>query len=153
MVTSTTPQFLGATITPLVEGLTIIRQRGELLIQMSLANTARDGMAGAVGIGIATLQAVTAGITAVPTPMTDEADENWLWYQKFQVMSPGIGTGAAQNLDASSASSMFRATIDVKAMRKFPVGTAIYAAIEVGTEVGTAQIDCWLDTRALDKLP
>jgi len=152
VVASTTPQFLGQFITPVVEGLTVIRIRGELQIQLTLATTARDGMAGAVGIGIATAAAVNAGIASVPTPITEQDSENWLWWQAFSVMSAGIGTGAAQNL-SGTGSSHFRATIDTKAMRRFDSEKAIYAAIEVGVETGTASMDVRLDSRALVKLP
>ena len=149
-VTSLTPQFMGSALVPLVEGLTIIRLRGELLIQLTLATAAKDGMAGAVGIGIATLAAVTAGIGAVPTPITEQGDENWLWWQAFSVTCPQIGSAASEGLAAGG--SVFRAVIDSKAMRKFPIGTSLYAAVEVGTETGAAAIDGFLDTRILLKL-
>ncbi len=153
VVASTTPQFLGTAIQPLVEGLTVIRMRGELLIQLSTVTAARDGLAGAVGIGMVEDPAFTAGIASVPTPITEESAENWLWYTPFSVMLGQIGTAAATGLGAGTASSMFRMTIDSKAMRKFPSTMLLYAAIEVGTEIGTAVADVWLDTRILFKLP
>jgi len=152
-VTSVTPQFLGDSLEPGIPGLTLIRLRGELLISLTQASAAKDGMIGAVAIGIATKAAILAGVVSVPTPITEQDSENWLWYQAFAVVCPTIGTGVSDGVSSASTSASFRVTIDSKAMRKLPEEMALYAMIEVGSELGAAAVSVFLDTRALFKLP
>ena len=153
VVGSTTPQFLGSALSPIIPGLTLVRTRGSLLISLATVTTARDGLVGAVGIGIASAAAVAAGITSVPTPFTEQSSENWIWWQAFAVTLPQVGTDAATGLGAGTQAATVRVEIDSKAMRKFEIDQSLYAAIEVGTEVGVASADVFLNTRMLFKLP
>jgi len=118
-----------------------------------LGTGAGDGFVGAVGIGIASLAAVTAGIASVPTPITEEGADNWLWHRYFRISSPfATGTTAVNGLAMNVIPGALRVEIDSKSMRKFPQDLSIYAAIEV-VEGGTATADAFLNTRFLAKLP
>jgi len=136
--------LVGGAASSSVEGLTLVRTRGILAVSLSAVTSPGDGFFGAVGIGIATLAAVTAGIGSLPTPITEASDENWVWHQYFSIHATeaviGEGAGDHQSIE-----------IDSKAMRKAPVGTACYAAIEV-VEIGTGVLDVFLNTRQLFKL-
>ena len=141
--------FLGSAITPIVPALTAVRLRGEFQIFLSVS-TAGGGMSGAVGIGIASLAAVTAGIASVPTPTTEADNDNWLWHRFFYVRSAGVITPVADSNGGVSA--VFRVEIDSKAMRKFTDGESIYAAVEL-TEEGTETAIVDLNSRLLVMLP
>jgi len=142
--------FIGSAVMPAVEGLTVIRIRGQFGVYQRLATAAGDGFSGIFGIGIATLAAVTAGIASVPTPITEVDDENWLYLQMFdvrsgQIFSAGGAPGAEQH------GVVWRFDIDSKAMRKLPEGMALYAACEV-VETGAATLEIVHDSRVLVKL-
>ena len=108
-----------------------------------------------MGIGIATLAAVTAGVASVPTPITEAGWDGWLWHMFFQCRAAGIIDGSAMgDTDAvNPTAAAVRFEIDSKAMRKFEdTDLAIYAALEV-SEVGTSTMVWSFDSRALFKLP
>ena len=130
-----------------LDGLTVVRTRGELLITIVTATSALDGLRGAFGIGIASLAAFTAGIGSVPTPITEETDENWLYHQYFTVMTI---TGGEQWGNAGT--TILRTSVDSKAMRKVGAGIVVYAAVEV-VETGAIVADVSFNSRMLLKLP
>ena len=146
-------QFVGSAIA-LAAGasrLTVIRIRGYFNIILSLATSAKDGMTGAFGIGLATTAAVTAGIASVPTPITEQNSDNWLYWQAFSVKgAQAYAAGAAPGLEQMNTFKEF--IIDSKAQRKMDDEMSIYAALEV-VEVGAATIDFHHDSRALVLLP
>ncbi len=128
----------------LLDGLTIVRLRGEVTAFLSSATTALDGYTGAFGIGIANENAFNAGVASVNIPVTDVAWEGWLYHQFFSCKAHTSGevTGQCAN---------YRFEIDSKAMRKIKLGDVVYAAIEV-LEVGAATLNGHFDTRMLSKL-
>ena len=136
--------LLGSSLVPVNEGMTVVRTRGQVDLMLNSAVAASDGFQGAVGIGIASMAAVAAGVASVPTPISEQDDENWLWHHFFSVH-------AADITDFSQAGTYQRIEIDSKGMRKFPEGTSIYAAIEV-VMIGTADMDVFFDSRMLLKL-
>ncbi len=145
-IVSSTAVIIGATLTPVIAGLTLVRIRGFLDIYIDGASSADgDGFFGAFGIGIASLAAVTAGIGSVPTPITEQGSDNWL-YHTFISVHDGDVSQAARGPE-----TVFRTVIDSKAMRKSPVDIAMYAALEV-VEIGTSGIDVFHDSRFLSKL-
>ncbi len=146
IVSTSSASFLGGGAQPIIDGLTVVRIRGELLIYLTLGTSTGDAFSGAVGIGDVALPAFTAGIASVPTPITEETDENWLWHSYFTV--------AAHNATetAFNESAVLRLPIDSKAMRKQGVDRVLYAAIEV-VEIGAATLHAFLNCRVLDKLP
>ena len=144
--TATVTRFLGSAITPTFgDGLTLVRTRGEFFANLGSGSAASNGFHGAVGIGLATLAAVTAGIGSVPTPITEQGWDGWIWWAPIYVF-----TGRADEVEGQIGG--VRLTIDTKAMRKFNEEDAFYAAIEV-TEVGAATMFTALDCRMLFKLP
>jgi len=145
-VSTTAPAFVGAVITAVVEGITLIRMRGYVQMWLTSATAGGDGLTGAFGIGIASTAAVAAGIASVPTPITDQAAENWLYWQGFTVRQIGA-------TEVGSNEGLWRAEIDSKAMRKTPGDVTVYAAVEVGAVVGAAAMIVSHDSRALAKLP
>ncbi len=147
-ISSTSGALLGQGITPIIPGLTAIRIRGYCRMVLTTTTGADDGFVGAVGIGLCTLAAFTAGFASVPTPVTEVEDENWLWWSMF-VMSTATATIAD---GVNSSGVHFEKTIDTKAMRKFEDGMVIYAAIEQ-TELGTAAADVFFGSRILCLLP
>jgi len=139
---SSSTVFLGTAIVPSVEGLTIARIRGQLNAILRSAATIGDGFQGAFGIGIATETAVLAGVTALPTPITDMDAENWLFWKPFSIHATRI----------AAIGESFELEVDTKAMRKFPSEMALYGMVEL-VEVGAANIDVFFDSRTLFFLP
>ena len=147
-LSGSTPAFMGLAITPAIDAITWMRCRGYFSIYLTLATAANDGFTGAVGIGLASLAAVMAGIGSVPTPITELTSENWLWHHMFSIkgaqqFTAGGGPGTEQQ------GTVIQIPIDSKAMRKLDTSLAVYAAIELGTEVGTAAAIAHLQTRIL----
>ena len=105
-----------------------------------------DGFRGAFGVGMASLPAFNAGIASVPTPITEESDENWLYHRYFTCIA-NISTEADFGLSAA-----IRVEVDGKAMRKFGQDLVFYAAVDA-IEVGAAVMDVSFNSRLLFKLP
>ena len=117
-ITASTASLVGAGLTFLVDGTTVARIRGELMIMQSQATASLDGMRGAFGIGLASLPAFNAGIGSLPTPLTEQDDDNWLYWTAFAVVAH-ISTEA----DFMSDSVVFRKEVDTGATwASFPGG-------------------------------
>ena len=146
--------LVGDAISPTSDGITIARIRGELTMWLSQATNANNGFIGAFGIGKATAAVFTAGAPSVPSPITEEGWDGWLYHRYFNLKSNSIiGTGAAsQDSIANSTTAAMRVDIDVRAMRKLVVEDVIYAAVEV-TELGSAIMQLGFNSRALALLP
>jgi len=145
-LSSSSSQLAGTAVTPSGPGATMVRIRGLFVIQLTLATGAGDGFFGAVGIGLATLAAVTAGVGSLPMPIDEVGDENWLWHEFFSVHSPVVSS-----TDLGAFTTM-KIPIDSKAMRIFDDGMSIYGALQA-VETGTATANWWMDSRTLVKLP
>jgi len=133
--------------------VTVVRQRGEFLLFLESAAAAADGLFGAFGIAIATTAAVASGAAAVPTPITEQDWDGWIYHRYFSIIAPSaIAGGAAADADlVAPVSSALRFEIDAKAMRKVTNLDSLYAAIEL-TEIGTASARLFVNTRMLVKL-
>jgi len=145
-VSGSTIQFLGSALQPTLDGLTLARLRGRFSWFLTLATSAGDGFQGAFGIGVATAAAVTAGTGSVPTPITEQAWDGWLYWTPLSihgavVSSTALGEETKQDFE-----------VDSKAMRKLKEEDAIYAMLEI-IEVGTATATAFFDSRILLKLP
>ena len=138
---------------PIAEGLTLVRLRGHGYLYLTVASGVNDGFHGAMGIGIVTAKAFTAGIASMPTPVTDLDWDGWLWHQFFCVQSPSaIGANAAIDTDLLiPGPSHYRFEIDSKAMRKFPTDMTLFWALQT-TLIGTATVTVLVQTRGLYKL-
>ena len=151
VINSSVSIFLGAFIQATSDGLTVIRIRGEFVWWLDLATASNDGFAGALGIGLASEAAISAGAASVPTPITEQTSENWLYHRYLSIKSPvAFASAAAQ--DGPNIATSVRIDVDTKAMRKFLSDLGIYAIMEV-VEVGTASSQVAFNSRSLVKLP
>ena len=140
---------------PTVNGLTMVRTRGDLNIFLTLSDATGNGFHGAFGIGVANASAFTAGIASLLTPITDEDADVWLYHRYFGIFSGGTiaaATAAQQADQVNSASGVVHIEVDSKAMRKVSIDQVIYASIEV-IELGTCVMEWAFNSRVLFKLP
>ena len=131
-------------------GETLVRTRGHGLAYLTAATNPNDGFMGAFGIGIASAPAITAGVVSLPTPLTEEFSDNWLFHRYFYCFSPHTIDGTVSN-DTGYGPAMFEFEIDSKAMRKVPdTEVGLYMAwefLEVGTAVMQVQAICRMLTK------
>ena len=142
-------------VVPAIEGLTLVRIRGDLSVFLTTAGSAADGFNGAFGIGIATTRAFTSGVGALPIPLTNDEDEDWLYHRYFSLFAGGpiaVATAAQQADQVNATSAAARFEVDSKAMRKWAAGHTLYAALEV-IETGVATMEWAFNSRILVKLP
>ncbi len=147
---STTPAFLGSAVSPTVDGLTVIRQRGWLSGHLTVGSV-NGNLLGAFGIGFATQAAVTAGAGSVPTPLTEQSADSWLYWVPIQLSTP-IAIVADTAPAGEILSANFSIEVDTKAMRKFPQESSLYAMAEFA-ESGVMTAELFWDSRLLVKLP
>jgi len=143
-ISASSAVIIGSGVQPTGEELTITRTRGLLSLQLVVGATVSVGFNVAVGIGVASVPAFTAGAPSVPMPFGEVNWQGWLWHSFFWV---GVGIGGGTGGDSEIVNVM----IDSKAQRKLRLNDVMYAAVEVG-EVGTASLDVRLVTRVLFKL-
>ena len=129
-------------MTPTDEGLTLVRTRGLLRLQLQSVDAAGSGFEGACGLQIVTAEAFAIGVTAMPSPQTDPEWEGWIWHSFFS-LRPGSAL--------SGLAGITEFEIDSKAMRKLPEGAVMMGVVEV-VETGAAVMLFYLDTRILVKL-
>ena len=136
------------------DGLTLVRTRGFMNLFLTAASGVGEGFTGAVGICRTTLAAVAVGVTAIPTPITEESWDGWLWHRYFSCFSAGVIAAAAalDNGLVHPNSASLNIEVDSKAMRKTANLDAIVLVLEC-TEVGTATMRWSMNTRMLFKLP
>jgi len=131
-----------------LDGLTVVRIRGEFSIQLRTVTTIGDGFASySIGICNVTENAAGIGVTAIPSPLTDIGWDGWIWYHS------GAAIFGMETTEVSRSYSSFRMPIDSKAMRKTRATDLLVGVIELGTEVGAATLVFSANTRILDKLP
>ena len=147
-ITAVGSQFIDQVISPTIDGLTLARLRGRMSCFLTAATAAGDGFTGAWGIGVATAAAVAAGIGSVPTPFTEQAWDGWIYWSPIQVYV-GDRTAGDSMYDVASQVEV----VDTKAMRKLNIEDAIYAAVEIEVEEGTAVAELRFDSRTLMFLP
>ena len=140
--TASTTAFVGSAVVPVQEGMTIVRLRGRLRTYLKTAMASGDGFQGAFGIGIAPTVGVASGVGAVPSPITEQDSENWLYWTPISIHG-GV------NLQDETSMNI---EVDSKAMRKFTDDEiSLYAMIEL-IEIGAATADLFFDSRILLKL-
>ena len=152
-ISSSNSVLVSSALVSLQDGLTVVRQRGMLTAWIVSATGAGDGFSGAFGIGVATADAIAAGAASVPTPITEQDWDGWMYWHAISVKSAGVIDGTAAN-DGDSINAIVaaqRLEIDIKAMRKLDENQALYGALEV-TEVGTSILHWQMDSRVLFKL-
>ena len=153
-VSSSSSVFLGSFVFPSQDGFTVIRTRGEFLALLTSAAGQDNGFTGAFGIGKATTQAISAGAASVPTPITEEEWDGWLYHRYFSLTASSIidGSAAADHDFINVNTAMLRLEVDSKAMRKLATEDGLFAIIEV-VESGTAVMLVHFNCRMLFKLP
>ena len=139
VVNSSSAAFTGSSLSALVDGLTLARLRGRLQAYLSAGDAANSGFSGAFGIGVTTQSAVAAGITAVPTPVTEQDWDGWIYWTPIQVFAH-----AAADLEFAKVDM----EIDTRAMRKLNENSSIYAVVEL-VEVVNAIVQIHFDSRVL----
>jgi len=142
----TTLGLLGST--PSIDGLTLIRLRGNLVLRLETAGSAGDGFVGAFGICQVGNEAFSAGASALPDPQDDGGDERWFYHQYFEVKS--LQTTQALVGNSNTASRIV--DVDSKAMRKSSVDQVLICMLGV-EETGVSTMAWMFQSRVLDKLP
>ena len=104
------------------EDATITRIRGKLWVASDQV-AASEQPFGAIGMAVVTNQALAIGVTAVPTPITDQASDEWfLWEPWFADIAFADATGFIQKFR--------QIEFDSKAMRKVNDGLSVIVALE-----------------------
>jgi len=144
-LTATGSSLLGGAFTPATDQVTLVRMRGLFDAYLNGPTTSDgDGFFGAVGVGLATKAAVDAGIGSVPTPITEELWDGWIWHSFFSCHQGDTTFGGGSERHQ-------RIIVDSKAMRIVNSEMRIYAAVQV-VEIGAGAMDVFFDTRFLLKL-
>ena len=137
--------FIWDTGSIITQSATVVRIRGLFSIYLKTADAVNSGFVGAVGIGIASTDAFTAG--ALPDPSGD-ATWPWIWHSFFDIRAI-----TATLADGVNAGGVFtRMLIDSKAMRKQNPDETLFGSIQVLSESGNATAHFFARTRVLDKL-
>ncbi len=127
--------------------VTLIRTRGHFRAQLNSGDAAGSGFLGAVGIGMTTQVAFTAGGTSLPGPLDQEGWDGWLWHQYFDIRMI-----TATIADGVNAGAVFvNIPVDSKAMRKLDEDMVFFGMIDV-VESGTAVMEFQADSRMLFKV-
>ena len=156
VITASSAVLATTAVAFLFDGDTIVRTRGELNIFLSIAAGQGDGFHGAFGIGVASTAAVTAGIASVPTPLTEEDWNGWIYHRYFGLFAGGplaTATAADQQSQVNSTCAAARIEVDSKAMRKMSDAMSVYAAIEVVELGAVSSMEFAFNCRILTKLP
>ncbi len=150
---STTDLLVGSGAVVNFDGLTLIRLRGRLFIQIETATSGGAGFTGAFGIAIATAEAFAAGAGSLRTPLGDQSWDGWFYHTYFQVVaSSAIIVSNAADEGLQGGMRFLSLEVDSKAMRKLKIQDTVYAMLSV-VETGTATAHIAFDSRTLIKLP
>jgi len=152
-ISGSSVQLAGTAVQATVDSLTLIRTRGEFMAFLTAASAVGDGFHGAFGIAKVTAAAFTAGVASIPTPITEEAWDGWLYHRYFSLFSGGIlatAAAAEKQLQVNNVTAALRLEVDSKAMRKQDVDEAFVAVIEVAVH-GTAAMEWAFNCRLLTK--
>ena len=130
------------------DATTLVRTRGELLIQLLSADDVGNagGMIVGVGLCLVSENAIGVGITAISTPLTDEGWDGWFFHWAGNLRAQEM-TLLGQQVAATA-----RIPIDNKAMRKIRATDSLVGVVEV-VENGVATLSVEMETRMLLKLP
>ena len=108
---------------------TVVRARGLLMLESDQI-AAAERLRCAYGVAVVSDQASAIGVTAVPTPTTDDGSDLWFLYQTIahsvQVTAGQLAVGPAYH----------QVEMDSKAMRKVEDGMDIVTVVEQGAAVG-----------------
>ncbi len=130
------------------DGSTLLRIRGMLTLQLTTATVAPGGFTGAFGINIVRGPAFAVGVSAVPTPITEQGLDSWIFWEAWSVTT--VTATIADGVNAVGCT--VRIPVDSKAMRKLDLGDVIYATMEFN-EIGVSILQSHFDSRVLLTLP
>ena len=133
-----------------LDGMTLVRIRGQFLIYVVTADVVNAGFPYAVGMCMVTEDAFAVGVTAIPDPFTDNGWDGWIWYHSGFIFA---GSATEDEFVGRAGSSLERVVVDSKAMRKWPEENVLVGIVGFGTEVGSAIVRFHAETRVLVKLP
>ena len=153
-ITSSGATLAGGGAAATLDGLTLVRTRGDLNLFITTSNGVGNGFHGAFGIGIGNENAFAAGAASLLTPLTDEEWDGWIYHRYFGVFSGGTiaaATAAQQADQVNAVSGALHIEVDSKAMRKLTQQDTIYAMLEV-VELGTCSMEWAFNSRSLIKL-
>ena len=102
---------------------TIVRTRGELFVRSDQSAATEDFVV-SMGYSVVTDQAIAIGVTAVPTPRTDQSSDQYFVYETVCGQFSLVGTSVVENFTSR--------TFDSKAMRKVEDGQDIAFVVEAG---------------------
>ena len=106
-----------------LEPFTIVRTRFQWLC-VSDQSAATETFVGNFGLAVVSDQAVAIGVTAVPTPATDQGSDLWFliepWPGRFELIGTSINSNVTDR------------PIESKAMRKVDIGQDIVGVVEAG---------------------
>ena len=123
---------------------TLVRTRGELSVRVAAAAAGNSITRGAMGMIVASTDAATIGVTAVPGPLSD-ATNDWFVWVPFTLMHDSVLT---------EFDSKFVATVpfDSRGMRKMKNGEAVVIVLEVESDLSGSAIDSAFVARVQTKL-
>ena len=113
---------------------TIVRVRGLLVLQSDQEVTDEEPF-GAFGHCVVTDQAVAAGVSAIPSPITDQASDVWFTYV--------FGAAGFHVSALSSNPEQYRVEFDSKAMRKVESGMDVVTVFENASSFGLEYVALW----------
>ncbi len=119
---------------------TIMRCRGNILATLDVGAASDKAVIG-MGLIVATESQVTAGTTAIPSPLTD-LDEKWIWHS----------FGCLQNESGAQGDELGtqqRFEVDSKAMRRFKQTESLLLVFDVVVLAGSPTVDVVGGIRAL----
>ncbi len=99
---------------------TVVRTRGELYVRSDVSTT--EDAFGAMGMAVVKTTAAAIGITAIPTPITDEGDEG------FFVWVPWTSSQIVGTTQGPVRANIFK--FDSKAQRKIVGGDTLVVTLE-----------------------
>ncbi len=123
---------------------TLIRIRGEVIINVTARTAAQDACVLGMGIIPQGQAAITVGVTAMPKPIT-QIGSPWIWHQMVSMRSnvaPVNGTDLLGNA---------RIPIDNKSMRKFDLNQGLQLVVENSAITGTITLTILFSLRVLFK--
>ena len=135
-VPAATKVLLAVLVLVFVSGETIRRMRGTFYTKASEVSSYH----GAIGAFVANDTAIAAGVASLLDPVTDVADDAWMWYQSFH----GGGT-ATPGSAGDQAGQVWE--VDSKAMRRVETGYSL--VIVVANSTSAVDFSCALSFRAL----
>ena len=130
------------------DGITLVRTRGDLILQLTGAAAGNNGEVWAFGMCVVNVVAATLGITALPSPLAEKGWDQWFVYETGTLLSRD-----ATPTDDNSQSPVQRVRIDSKAMRKMGIDDVIVAVLANAEIGGSSVMAASFQGRMLFKLP